>query len=230
MKHVIKDLGYNSEFSCFFDGDMFNEHSGDYNNTVFIITMDRGRFYGFNIDEFNRVMEQVNAVIDGFNDVEDRVTDYEGRRVTYKDIMTENDIPYNSMKCHKLKIWYEISEQNDVETLVSFLTITTGKTWNVISVTGYCQGDYCEVVYCEDNNSRESMYTCGELWLGCGSEYSVTDYEDDGTELNTFYGYYLSDSEKGDDDDVKRKICEYACIDPKETQLELIDGYSTHTT
>lgn len=231
IKNIIREVpAEQTDLSFYFDGDCYNANSGDYNNTVFIVCNDRGRRYGLNIEEYNRVAKQAEGVSEGFYDVEHKEsawTSYE----TYKDVMQDWSIDYTSHKCHLLKEWYNGGgEVDDAESIAAFLTITTGKTWAVQSVYGYSQGDYAEVVYCVDNYSGEkTAKVFGEVWLGCAKEFGVIDLDENGEEMDSCYGYIVSDCEARGDDDYKRLVCEWAGINPDETRLEMIDGYHTYT-
>lgn len=230
IKNIVREVpGEQAELSFYFDGDCYNENSGDYNNTVFIVCNDRGHRYGLNIDEYNRIVERAEGISEGFYDVEhkDAWTNYE----TYKEVMQDWSIDYTSHKCHLLKEWYNGGgDVDDADSIAEFLTITTGKTWDVQAVHGYCQGDYCEVVYCADNYSdKKTAKTFGEVWLGCAKEFCVIDLDENGEETDSCYGYIVADCEAWHDEDYKRLVCEWAGIDPEETRLEMIDSYSTVT-
>lgn len=47
-------------------------------------------------------------------------------------------------------------------------------------------------------------------------------------EIDSCYGYIVADCEARDDEDYKKLVCEWACIDKAETRLEMIDGYHTY--
>ena len=228
-KHIIREIpAEHANFEYYFDGEMWNENSGDYNNYLFIVTYDRERIYGYNIDEYKRIDDQMEDLYNAFCDVETDKSYYNN----YKEAMTVNHIEYTPAKCHALKEWFKNSCSNgfnfDSEDTANFLTITTGKEWDCIGVSGYCQDDYVNVIFCTQNNSRETAETCGKLWLGCGKEYCVIDIDENGNEIESVYGYYVSDSQSWHTD-IKKLISEWADIDPEETTLEEIDGYTTRT-
>lgn len=229
MKYIIREVPAEwSDFNSYFDCDGFTEKGGDYCYNLFIIQNEGyGRMYGFNIKEYRRVIEKADAIIDGFNEVRDGVTNYNGDKVTFKDVMLENDIKYNSVMCHKLKEWSENAETNDTDDIAKFLTIITGKHWITSSAHGYSQGDYCEIVYCQEHYMNARIY--GEIYLGAGTEYSVITLNDDGEELESVYGFIIADCQATSTERIKALVCEWACIDPNETTLEIIDGYSYHT-
>lgn len=233
MKNIIRECA-NPEFEFYFDCDCFNENAGNWNYTLFILTDDyygySHHYNGLNIQEYKRIKEKMEAILEGFEDVEDRVIDYDGKTITYKQIMEDENIDYNSIKCHKLKEWAKKADVDDMDDFADFLTIITGEKWNCIRVTGYCQGDCADVVYCDKHYPGKSAQIAGELYIGCGKEFQVIDVNEDGEETDCVCGYYVADCEAWKDEDIKAIVCEQAGIDPDETQLELIDGYSTYTT
>lgn len=227
-RYIIRECG-EPELSYYFDGDCFNEHSGDYNNTLFIVSYDRwGRYDGLNIQEYKRIMEEAEAIVDGFNDVEDGLKDYDGNKITYKEVMQENGWKYSATACHKLKEWWK-QDENDPDAIAQYLTIKTGKKWKSIGVCGYCQGDHVDVVYCPDNNTDKTARICGEVWLGCAKEFGVIELDEDGNETDSVYGFIVADCEAREDEDYKRIVCEEYGIDKTEAVLEIIDGYTTIT-
>lgn len=229
MKHIIKEIApENCEFSTYFDNDGLTEKGGDYCYNLFIVCNEGyNRIYGFNVDEYKRACSQAESIIDGFGEIEEGMTDYNGRTYTYKDIMTEEGIEYNPKTCHSLKEWAKNADSTKTEDIARYLTITTGKEWNVTSVRGYSQGDYCEIVYCEEHYDKPHIY--GEIWLGCAKEFCVIDLDDAGNEIDSCYGFIVADSEARTDEDYKRIVCEQADIDETETRLEMIENSYTTT-
>lgn len=239
INYIVRELPpEGNDLSLAFEDDGLTERGGDWNYNLFVVSNEGwGRLYGFNIDEYKRVRKDAENLIDGFGWVDEKATDYGGKRITYKAVMEDNRIPYNSRKCHALKEWAKSADNLDTDDIAEYLTITTGKKWNRIGVCGYCQGDYVEVVYCEGFHENPKYY--GECWLGCAREYGVIEVEnygldDDGEpaydEVDSCYGYIVSDSQAWREEDVKRLVCEWAGIPEEETVLELIESTSYHTT
>lgn len=226
IKHIIRQVNpEHSNFHEVFDDDGLTD--------LFIVDCDRrGYYHGFNIPAYMEVKAQADVIIDGFNDVVDGLRNYDGSKITYKDVMNEAGINYNSTLCHKLRNWAKNADSDDTSDIADFLTITTGKYWTVNGVHGYCQGAYCEVVFNAEmySNSTYNSFFYGEMWLGIGNEYCVIDLDDDGNETDECYGYFVSDSQAFSDDRIKQLVCEWAGIAIDETQLEIIDGYNTVTT
>lgn len=227
-KYIIREIpAEHAELSFYFDDDGLTEAGGDYSCNLFIVNGDwRGRPDGFNMDEYRRIMEKADGIIEGFYDVEHKAfswTSYE----TYKDVMKDWGIDYTSHKCHLFKEWAKNADTCHAESIAAFLTITTGKPWGCKGVHGYCQGDYCDVVYCEEHYNKPEIY--GEVYLGCAKEFCVIDLDENGEEGDSCCGYIVADCEAWQDADYKRLVCEWAGIKPEETRLEMIDGYHTYT-
>lgn len=227
-KYIIREVEPEAcDFSFYFDGDTFNENSGDYCNTLFIVPSRNYR--GFNADEYKNVQQQAGNIIDAFQNVIGRESDYAyWTYESYKEAMEAFGIPYNPRKCHALKEWAKDADEGEPESIAAFLTITTGKKWDAIGVCGYSQGDYVELVYCPEQYPR-GVEACGEIWLGCAKEFCTIELDDGGEEVDACYGYIIADSEANSDADYKRLVCKWACIDEDEATLEMIDGYTTRT-
>lgn len=227
MKHIIREVSpENTSFESYFDDDGLTEKGGDYCYNLFIICNEGyNRLSGFNINEYKRIQERAENLLDGFSDVEDGLTDYNGKKYTYKDIMIENDIKYCSADCHKLKEWAKNADVNDTDDIAAFLSIVTKKKWDTISVSGYCQGDYCEIVYCIEHYNNPCHY--GEIWLGCGKEFEVIDIDENGNETDICGGYIVADCQVNKEDDYKNLVCEWACIPVEDTILEMIENRYT---
>lgn len=108
----------------------------------------------------------------------------------------------------------EAGYDTDIYSIADYLTHTTGKRWAVRSFYGYCQGDYCEVLYCPDMypNGVEEI---GKMWLGCGTEFCI-----DGV-----YGYFVPDTIRwAEDERLVNLLAEYAGCDPAELEVRLYVG------
>ena len=238
INYIVREMSPESaDLSYAFDNDGLTERGGDWNYNLFIVTDNRHR--GFNEKTYADVQHDADAIIDAFNQVIGRRSEYAWWTYrSYKEAMEQNGIPYNPRKCHALKEWAEDADVAEPEDIAAYLTITTGKKWNSIGVCGYCQGDYVDVVYCEDHHSKDSAKYYGECWLGCAREYGVIGVENYETDKNgeasydegdSCYGYIVSDSQAWREADVKRLVCDWACIPEDETVLELIDWNNVRT-
>lgn len=229
IKNIIREIpAEDCDFSFYFDGDCYKGTGESFIYNLFILDIDRwNRIRGYNVDVYESIVERAEYVIDGFTGVEDGEADYDGRKITYKRIMEENNIAYNSTKCSRLKAWAKDANTTNVESIAAFLTITTGEKWEVTSARGYIQGDYVEIMYCEDGNSEESAIAAGEIWLGAGKEFIVIDVDENGEETDCCSGYIVADSQAWKDAEYKTIVCEWAGIKEDETRLEMIDDYKS---
>ena len=226
IKNIIREVPPEScDLSFYFDDDGLTEAGGDFCYNLFIIG-DGRRVGSFNEEAYEKIQKQADAILDGFYDVEHPNSGYCWTSYgSYKAVMEDFGIPYNSRRCHALKEWAKEADTSDPESIAEFLTITTGKEWEATSVRGYCQGDYVEIVYCPEHY-KSGVRQYGEVWLGCAKEFCVIDVDEDGKEGDSVYGFIVADCEARDDDDYKRIVCEWDGLNPDETRLEMFDGYS----
>lgn len=232
MKHLIREIEPEcAELGFYFDGDTFTSRAGNFCYTLFIIQNERyGRLSGLNADVYREVVEKAGRLLDGFNYVDNGGRNYDGGKATYKQAMEDENIRFNPTTCARLRKWAENANEDKTEDIAAFLSIITGRKWDVSSARGYCQGDYADIVYCTDFYTETGIDEAGDIFFGCAKEFSVTDYEnDDDTEDFTVYGYIVADCQARTDEDYKRIVCDYAGINPEDTTLEMIDRCSTHT-
>jgi len=199
------------DFSYYFDDDSL-KGVGDENSIVYIVSGDKRRYGGFNMDEYKEIEEKAEAIIDGFHDVGNKWRNNYG---SYREAMEYNGIPYTSRKCHLLKEWVKYADPYNTSDIADFLTITTGEEWDVKAFRGYSQGDYCEVVYCKAHYSEERITEIGKFWLGCGTEFCIDDC----------YGYYVPDTIRWEEGERLRQYLadSYGCK-PEELEIYLYDG------
>lgn len=231
IKNIIRECSpETAELSFYFDDDGLTEKGGDYCYNLFIVMQDRHGISGFNTDEYKRVKKTAENILEGFSDVDEGKTYYDGFKPTYKSIMQDEGLSYNPTLCHKLREWAKTVNdcEADTEAVAGYLTATTGKTWATSSAYGYCQGDYCEMVYCPEHY-KQGVKAYGEVWLGAAKEFGVIEVDENGEEGDSCWGYIVADCEARTDADYKRLVCEWAGIKPEETRLEMIDGYSVQT-
>lgn len=227
IKNIIREVPpEDCDFSYYFDGDCYNERSGDYCNTLFIIGDER-RVGCYNGKEYENVQREAEELAEMFSDIADGGY-YSAFYRSYKDCMNDNGISYNSRKCHELKELLKEFDASEPEDIAAYLTIITGKKWTTDSARGYCQGDYVEMVYCPEHYT-DGVRAEGEIWLGAAKEFCVIEIDENGEEGDSCYGYIVADCQVRNDEDYKRLVCEWACIDEAETRLEMIDNYS-HST
>lgn len=232
IKHIIREVAPEwTEFDNYFDGDTFTERAGDYCYNLFIVGDSHTAV--FNEEAWEDAKRKAAELCEMFDDIQNGGY-YSAWYSSYKACMIDNHIPYNSRKCHELKELFlgksagDWFNQDDPEHMAVYLSIVTNRKWNVLGVCGYCQGDCVQVVYCDGFNSKETARICGELWMGCGREFTVIDIENR-EEIDSCGGYFVADSQAWRDEDYKKLVCDWAGINEEETRLEMIDGSTTQT-
>lgn len=235
-KYIIKQIPTeHAELMFYFEGDTFTENAGGIEYALFPLFLDRRRMYpAINKklwEEITWTAERVSEDVSWIRDTGEARNSY---HQTYKEVMKDYGIKYSPTACHRLKAWNEEHEDDPTspEAIAAYLTITTGRPWNVKSVYGYCQGDYSEVVYCEDIYSRKDAEAAGEIILGAANEYSITFPADDSTDGEpwTVYGYIVADCQAWRPEEVKKLICDWEGIDPAEAVLMIPGDPHTVTT
>jgi len=176
------------DFSYYFDDDGLTNKGGE-NCAVYIVPVDKRRYNGFNMDEYREIEQQAQAVIDDYK---------EGYPID-----------------ETLKEWAKHADTSDTSSMAEYLTLTTGEEWAVKAFTGYCQGDYCEVVYCINHYTPEHINEIGKFWLGCGTEFSI----------DNCYGYFVIDELRWEEGEKLRQYLAdcYGCK-PDELEIHLYDG------
>lgn len=230
-KYIIREYEPEySDFSFYFDGDCFNGSGEDYKHNLFIVMNGRNGAT-FNEEEYNRVCNLAEELQDCFNDIEGRGYYYYN---TFKEIMNDyardhKELSYNPSKCHKLRKVLRRFDRSDRESVCAFLEIYTGIKWGVISAYGYCQGDYAEVIYCEEAYTEQEAKAAGEIWLGAAKEFCVIELDESGEETDCVCGFFVADCQAWHDEDYKKLVSEWYGINEEEAQLEMIDGWKTYT-
>lgn len=232
-KYIIKQVPpEQAELMYYFDGDTFTENAGGIQYALFVLVAGRWSWSPVINDKlWNDITSEADELADAFADVGPH---YWNRYRSYKEAMQfeARDIKYSPTTCHRLKEWArgaEYSPSTSREAIAEYLTIKTGRPWSTASATGYCQGDYAEIVYCEDIYSQEDAEAAGEIALGAANEYSITFPSEDGSKPETVYGYIVADCQAWRPEDVKRLVCSWEGIDPAEAVLMTIEDSYTRT-
>ena len=226
IKYIIREIPPEQcEFSYYFDNDGIREAGGDFCYNLFIIMRDCwNRVSGFQADEYKHISDQLREIAE---EIEAGPGEYFR---SYKHIMEYYGMKYSPKACHELKqlCTSDDFDELDPDTVAAFLTLKTGKKWTTTSARGYCQGDYCQILYCEDHHKQKDAQAYGEIYLGAGKEFCTIDLDDDGNEIDSCYGYIVADCyvRSWIDEDYKKIVCEWAGISPEETRLEMVDNVS----
>jgi hypothetical protein len=236
INYIIREVPpEQTDFSFYFDGDGLTAAGGDYCYNLFIVAQSRNSS-GFNEKEYQNILSEIEEIAEHFDDImieyehaqyesiEELLGDYglDAAATEFFNWCREKpSSPYGN--------YYNNLEAFSTEAIADYLTLKTGKEWTTDSATGYCQGDYVEMVYCPEHYT-DGVKQYGEIWLGAGKEFSITFLNATGEEDYTVYGYIVADCQARNDEDYKRLVCEWEGIPEDETQLEMIDGSRSYTT
>lgn len=249
MKKYIAIQQTNYEWDFLTDDDGIKTAGGT-NCEVFVIG-DRGTCY-LNKSEYESICGDIDALVEEF----DNLTDLKDRGYSradinaysyyqsYKDIVNDvlrddRYLKYSPTLIKRLKTFAENYDCYSLEQVAEFLTITTSKEWIYTTYRGYCQGDYCEMVYCADVHSKEYMDLIGYGTVGCVTEFSISenpieiadrDIDDiiEDAQADCCYGYYLTDDDVWNEDIMKSKLAEMAGCTIDEIAVIIIEN--TYTT
>ena len=199
-----------TDFSWYFDDDGFSSRAGNQCYSVFVMEGNRTR--GYNADEYKRIQGEAESILEEYSEGVNTIT----QAVEYAlDYETAQNLTRNTHKLHLLKNWAKDADTDKAETIGEYLGILTGKNWDVRGFCGYSQGDYCEVLYCTDVYSEESITEFGKLWLGCGSEFVIDDVG----------GYFVIDTVRWTEDErLVNKLAENFGCNPEDMEVYLYDG------
>jgi len=199
-----------------------------YNYNLFIICNTRNAG-SFNREEFDSLFGYIEELAEHYDDI----TNGSGYAVYSSVGAMLLDLGYiDSIKqTNRIKKWkaFLADYMDDTmidgcELIAAFLSLVRGEQWCVISATGYNQGDYVDIVYCEGSYENPRIY--GEVWLGAATEFCVEDVETE----DVCYGFVIADCQSyHDGDTVKQLVCDWAGIPIETTELHLIDGSTTIT-
>lgn len=218
IKNIIKEV-FESDLSGFFDCDCYSKAAGDFGYTVFCVTSHYGNYSsGINEKDFQNITNEFDNIMGDIDSI-----GYYYKSI--KEVMKDYNIPYSPNRAHELKNLANIRDY--IDQITTYLSIKTGKKWENQAARGYSQGDYADIIFCADHYESKDISVIGDMFLGCGKEYSITWLNDDGSEGETVYGYYVADSEAWRDQDIKTLVCSYAGLNPDTTQLQLIENIKT---
>ena len=244
INYIIREVPpEHVDFSYYFDDDGLTAAGGDYCNNLFIVAQSR-HSSGFNEEEYQSLQTEIENLFEMYEDIIDKYeyAQYSSVGAMLLDLGLVNNI-HNTKRIKEIKDWlkacqdkpdppyrnYRIrAEAHPEETTAEYLTFKTGKQWSTDSARGYSQGDYVEMVYCEEHY-KGGVKHYGEIWLGAGKEFYVIDLDENGEEVDTCGGYIVADCQAWKDEEYKKLVCEWAGIPEDETRLEMIDGGHTYT-
>lgn len=243
IKYIVREVPPEQmELSYYFDDDGLTEAGGDYCYNLFIVAQSRNS-RGFNEERYTRVTNEIEELLELYSDIVSKssyaqyssigamLLDYKliksiynTRRIkAYVDFFIDCNKKPNSPYAN----YHDNYSAFEEEYVARYLTLKTGKEWDVTNAYGYCQGDYVKIVYCVEHYENPRIY--GEVWLGACKEFYTIDIDENGEEGDTCGGYIIADCQANTDEDYKRLVCEWACIPVEETRLEMIESSRTYT-
>ena len=197
------------DFSGYFDDEGLTEKGGDFCYTIIIVDYRNGN--GFNMSEYKNIHDEISDIICEFDanglslDIINQIVSNRTRELIGGDIK----------KVKQIEMWAKYADADTLDSFSQYLTIITGKKWDAESFSGYCQGDFCRVIFCTEEYSEEHITEIGKLWLGCGSEFIIDDC----------HGYYVIDDIRWKEgEELRKALAEMYGCDPGELQVYLYDG------
>lgn len=241
INYIIREVPpEHADFSYYFDDDTLTAAGGDYCYNLFIVAQSRN-VCGFNEEEYQSLQTEIEELFKNYDDI---INKYEYAQYSSVGAMLLDlgliDNIHNTRRIKEITEWLKacqekpdppyrnyriMAEAFPEETTAGYLTFRTGKRWSTDSAYGYCQGDYVEMVYCEDHY-KDGVQHYGEIWLGAGKEFYTIELDENGEEVDTCGGYIVADSQAWKDEEYKKLVCEWAGIPEDETRLEMIDRYN----
>jgi len=244
IKYIIREVpAEQTEFSFYFEDDGLTSAGGDYCYNLFIVAQSRN-LSGFNEKEYNNIQSEIENLLEMYNDIVEKseyaqynsigsmLLDYglinnihNTKRIKaftdfFKECEEKPQSPYRN--------YYNKFEAFNTDLTAEYLTLKTGKEWDIDCAYGYCQGDYVEMVYCKEHY-KNGVKNYGEIWLGAGKEFYTIELDENGEEADTCGGYIIADCQVRTDEDYKKLVCEWACLPEDETRLEMVGGQQIYT-
>jgi len=199
------------DFLDYFDNDVFTNAAGE-NRAVFVFDskyISKQACARFCFDDFEKVYN-VFQELDFL--LEDEVSKTEKINIV-KDFFqdkTESEIK-------NIVLFFEMVDICSTSDFVKFLTYYTSKKYIAKTFSGYCQGDYCTVIYCENEYSTEQIEEIGNMYLGCATEYIIDDV----------CGFFVTDDVRFDDTALRTELAnQYGC-EPEELEIWQYSGEHT---
>jgi hypothetical protein len=237
IKNIIREVPpEQTEFSFYFgdDGYFYN---------LFIVAQSRN-VGNFNGEEYTRVTNEIENLLEMYMDIINKsnyaqypsigsmLLDYKLIKNIHNTRRIKEFTDYFAGCCEHPQSPYANYIDNFTahteESVAEYLTLKTGKEWDVDSAYGYCQDDYVKVIYCKEHYTSGGQHY-GEVWLGAAKEFYTIDLDENGEEGDTCFGYIIADCQARTDEDYKKLVCEWACIPEEETRLEMIESSHTYT-
>lgn len=230
-KHIIQEIESDYiDFSIYFDDDGLSEASGDYCNTLFIVPTRQSD--GLNGEEYHRIQKELDDLFEEAWDIKEQ---YPNRNYSsIGELLLDKGLIKSIKDTKKIKKYKSILLEEDYdgdepEAIAEYLTLKTGKEWEVASARGYSQGDYVEGVFCTEAY-KDGIQNYLEVWLGRAKEFVIITLDDNGNEIDQYGGYFVAESEACKPEDIKKLVCGWEGIKEEEADLMLIGGADRTTT
>ena len=229
-KYIIQELEPDYvDFSFYFDDDGLKEASGDYCNTLFIVPTRHSS--GLNSEEYHRIQKELDSLLEEVYDIEGP---YGDAYSSVGALLLDNGLIKSIKDTRRIKAFKDFFAKDDTwdmdpEAIAEYLTLKTGKEWEVASARGYSQGDYVEGVFCTEAY-KDGIQNYLEVWLGRAKEFVIITLDDNGNEIDQCGGYFVAESEAWKPEDIKKLICGWEGIKEEEADLMLIGGADYTTT
>lgn len=244
IKNIIREVPpEQTEFSYYFDNDGITEAGGDYCYNLFIVSQSRNGG-SFNGKEYTSITNEIENLLEMYTDIINKsnyaqyssvgamLLDYGLIKNIHDTRRIKAFIIFFANCCEQPKSPYANYHDNftahEEESVAEYLTLKTGKEWNVDGAHGYCQGDYVKIIYCKEHYIDGAQHY-GEVWLGAAKEFHTIELDENGEESDTCGGYIVADCQAWKDEEYKKIVCEWAGIQEEETRLEMIESSRTYT-
>lgn len=243
-KYIIREVPpEQAEFSFYFDNDGLTEAGGNYCYNLFIVFQSRnggsfnGKEYTFVTNEIENLLEMYMDIINKSNyaqypSIGAMLLDYRLIKNIHNTRRIKAFTDFFASCCEHPQRPYANYHDNftahEEESVAEYLTLKTGKEWDVDEARGYCQGDYVKVVYCKEHYKGGAQHY-GEVWLGAAREFYTIDLDENGEEGDACGGYIVADCQAWKDEEYKKLVCDWAGIPEEETRLEMIESSRTYT-
>lgn len=201
------------DFSDYFDNDVFTNAAGE-NCAVFVFGskyISKQDCASFCYDDFEQVYNvfQELAFL-----LEDEIGETEKINIV-KDFFQDKDKTESEIE--NIVSFFEMVDIYSTSDFVKFLTYYTGKKYLAKTFSGYCQGDYCTVIYCESEYSTEQIEEIGNMYLGCATEYVIDDVG----------GFFVTDDVRFDSAALRTELAnQYGC-EPDDLEIWQYSGEHT---
>lgn len=244
IKYVVREVPPDvSDFSFYFDDDGLIEAGGNYCYNLFIVAQSRNTGC-FNEKEYVRITNEIENFLEMYMDIVNK-SNY-AQYVSIGAMLLDYGLIKNIHNTKRIKAfadfftnccehptspyanYHDNFAAHTEKSVAEYLTLKTGKEWDVDCAYGYCQGDHVKVIYCKKHYTGGAKHY-GEVWLGAAKEFYTIELDENGEEGDTCGGYIVADCQAWKDEEYKKIVCEWEGISEEETRLEMIESSRIYT-